>query len=324
MKMVKTILFSLSLFFCSSSLMAMDHVTVLLDWFINPDHAPLIVAQQQGFFKKQGLHVDLIPPADPADPIKLVAAGQADIGVTYQPEFTMAVSQGLPLVRIGSLINHPLGCLLTLSSRHISTLKDLKGKKIGFDTGNNNHLGLKTMLNHAGLQLTDVKLINLHFDEVEGLLTHQVDAVNGVMRNFEPIELELAGQPGKTFYPEDYGVPIYDELIYIVNKRRVNEAILKKFMIAMTQATDYLIHHPQSCWDSFSLQNPALNNELNRRVWFATMPYFAKQPAALDVTRYENYTAYLKQTGTISTMPALNEYAVDLFSSYAHHPRAPL
>ncbi len=110
-------------------------------------------------------------------------------------------------------------------------------------------------------------------------------------------------------------MPTYDELIYVVNKRRVNDAVLKKFMIAMTQATNYLINHPQSCWDSFALQNPALNNELNRRAWFATMPYFAKQPAALDALRYEKYTAYLKQAGAVSTMPALNEYAVDLFSS---------
>ena len=63
-----------------------DKLTVLLDWFVNPDHAPLIVAREKGYFAAQGLDVDLIAPADPNDPPKLVAAGKADIAVSYQPQ----------------------------------------------------------------------------------------------------------------------------------------------------------------------------------------------------------------------------------------------
>src|SRR5580700_9623745 len=91
----------------------MQRLTVILDWFPNPDHAPLIVAKQQGFFKEQGLDVELIGPADPKDPPKLVAANKADIGITYQPEFLQQVDQGLPLVQIGNLIDRPMNCLVT-------------------------------------------------------------------------------------------------------------------------------------------------------------------------------------------------------------------
>src|SRR5437867_2667977 len=64
-----------------------EKLTVILDWFPNPDHAPLIIAKQQGFFKEQGLEVELIGPSDPTDPPKWVAAGKADIGITYEPQF---------------------------------------------------------------------------------------------------------------------------------------------------------------------------------------------------------------------------------------------
>jgi len=61
---------------------AQDKITVMLDWFVNPDHAPLIVAQEKGYFKAAGLDVKLVAPADPNDPPKLVAAGKAELAVS--------------------------------------------------------------------------------------------------------------------------------------------------------------------------------------------------------------------------------------------------
>ena len=81
----------------------------MLEWFVNPDHAPLIVAKEKGFFKDAGLDVELIPPADPNDPPKLVAAGKVDLGVSYQPQLHLQVSEGLPVVRVGTLVATPAG-----------------------------------------------------------------------------------------------------------------------------------------------------------------------------------------------------------------------
>ena len=67
----------------------------MLDWFVNPDHGPLIIAEEKGFFATQGLDVELIvAPADPNDPPKLVAAGRADIAVSYQPQLHLQVEAG--------------------------------------------------------------------------------------------------------------------------------------------------------------------------------------------------------------------------------------
>ncbi|MBT8347093.1 MAG: ABC transporter substrate-binding protein, partial [Desulfofustis sp.] len=73
-----------------------DKLTVLLDWFVNPDHAPLFVAQEQGYFRDRGLEVKFIAPSNPNDPPKLVAAGKADLAVSYQHQHQMQVDQGLP------------------------------------------------------------------------------------------------------------------------------------------------------------------------------------------------------------------------------------
>ena len=103
---MKKLLLFISLLFFSvmASAATQQKLTVILDWFPNPDHAPLFVAKEHGFFKAQGLDVELMGPADPTDPPKLVAAGKADIAITYQPQFMEQVSQGLPLARLGILI----------------------------------------------------------------------------------------------------------------------------------------------------------------------------------------------------------------------------
>ena len=109
-----------------------DKVTLLLDWFINPDHGPVIIANEKSIFKEEGLEVEIISPANPADPPKLGAAGKADIAISYQPQLHMQVHEGLPLVRVGTLVATPLNCLLVLKDGPIKKLSDLKNKKIGY------------------------------------------------------------------------------------------------------------------------------------------------------------------------------------------------
>ena len=77
---------------------AQDRMSVVLDWFVNPDHGPIIVAQEQGYFSDAGLEVEVIAPADPADPPKMAAAGRADLAISYQPQLHLQVAEGMPLV----------------------------------------------------------------------------------------------------------------------------------------------------------------------------------------------------------------------------------
>lgn len=68
---------------------------------------------------------------------------------------------------------------------------------------------------------------------------HQVDVVTGAMRNFEPNEIILAGQKPKLFYVEDYGIPNYEELIFVISQKRSGDPALAKFTTALQQATAY-------------------------------------------------------------------------------------
>ncbi|MEM0943754.1 MAG: ABC transporter substrate-binding protein, partial [Pseudomonadota bacterium] len=130
---------------------AADKMTVILDWFINPDHGPIIVADEKGYFADVGLEVEIVPPADPADPPKIVAAGGAELAVSYQPQLHLQVHEGLPLKRVGTLVGTPLNCLLVLADGPIETPADLKGRKVGFSVAGVEEALLSAILAQYGV-----------------------------------------------------------------------------------------------------------------------------------------------------------------------------
>jgi putative hydroxymethylpyrimidine transport system substrate-binding protein len=295
---------------------AQAKLTILLDWFVNPDHAPIIVAQEGGHFRRAGLEVEIIAPADPNDPPKMVAAKRADLGVYYQKSLHLAVDQGLPLARVGTLVATPLSTLTALREGPVKTLADLKGRRIGFSTAGFEEVAVGTMLEGAGLKLADVQLVNVNFGLSSALMSGQVDAILGGFRNFELHQLELEKRPGRAFYPEQHGFPIYDELIYVAHRDRAADPLLRRFMDAIENATVALLNEPEESWKLF-IAGPRreLDNELNRRAWAATLPRFAAAPAALDRNRYERFAKFLAAKGMIRSVPAVGSYAVELPSA---------
>ncbi|MDD2391292.1 MAG: ABC transporter substrate-binding protein [Desulfobacterales bacterium] len=295
------------------SAMAGEKMTVLLDWFVNPDHAPLFVALEKGYFENQGLNVEIIAPSNPNDPPKLVAAGKADIAVSYQHQHQMQVDQGLPLTRIATLIATPLNALVVLEKSDIKTIADLKGKTVGYSVGGFETVLLKVMLEKEGLQLTDVNLVNVNFSLSPSLISKKTDAVVGAFRNFELNQMDIEKKPGRAFYVEEYGIPAYDELILVANTDKAKEKKFRKFVDALEQGVQFLINHPDESWDLFIRGRESLNDELNRRAWADTLPRFALRPGALDRHRYTRFARFLKDQGMIQKdAPPLDTWAVEL------------
>jgi len=293
---------------------AQDRLTVLLDWFVNPDHAPVIIAKERGFFAAHGLEVELIAPADPNDPPKLVAAKQAEIAVSYQPQLHLQVAAGLPLRRIGTLVATPLNSLVVLADGEIKGLADLAGRKVGFSVGGFEDALLGAMLGQHGLGLDDIELVNVNFALSPSLISGQVDAVIGAFRNFELNQMDIIERPGLAFFPEEEGVPAYDELIYVAHTDSLDDPRLQRFMEAVEEATHWLMNHPEEAWEVFISTDAELADELNRRAWTDTLPRLALSPAALDHRRYGRFATFLAEQGLIEEALPVEAYALDLFA----------
>lgn len=292
--------------------LAADKMTLLLDWFVNPNHGPIIVAQERGYFTDADLEVEIIAPADPSAPPKLVAAGQADLAVSYQAQTHLQVHEGLPILRVGTLIATPLNCLLTLADGPIRTPADLKGGKIGFSVAGVEEALLRAVLGKYGVAFEDVDLVNVNFSLSPALMSGQVDAVIGAYRNFELNQMEIEGIEGNCIYIEEEGVPPHDELIYVAHAETMDTDKIIRFLGAVEKATQYIINHPDAAWEIFSGTAPELNDRLNSMAWEDTLPRFALRPAALDEGRYSRFEAFLLDSGLIDSLNPVDKIAVDV------------
>ena len=289
---------------------AQDRLTVLLEWFVNPDHAPLVVARELGLFEKTGLEVELLPPADPSIVPRAVAAGRAEVGIHYQPSLYLDHAEGIPLVRFGTLVETPLNTLTVLADGPISGIEDLEGKRIGFSVSGFEDAMLGRMLEHAGVDPKSVELINVNFALTSSLISGQVDATIGGFRNFELTQMRLAGHEGRAFFPEEEGIPVYDELIFVTRPDLLEDERLTRFLEAVEQGAIHLTNHPDESWELFIRAFPDLDDELNRQAWIDTLPRFAKRPFALDHRRYARFGAFMAESGLIERAPPVEEIKV--------------
>ncbi len=288
--------------------LAQQHLQVMLDFFPNPNHVPLIVAASQGFFSDEGLDVEIVVPGNPSDPIKLVAAGAVDIALTPQINLLIARDAGLPVIAIGSLIGSPLGGLLALKENGISSLSDLRGRRIGYSLAPLEPILWRTMLASAGVSPGEYELVNVGFNTVLSLLSGKVDAI-GAFRNFEVPQVTLAGHKAVFFPEEKYGVPHTEEIVIVANAGRAakDASLMRAFLAGLARGIAFTVEHPEEAFQEFTAAYPDLDDALNRRAYAITLPLFSKGARLGPEAEWEVLKSYLLKNGLIKSDIPLTE-----------------
>jgi len=250
---------------------------LILDWFPNADHVPLYVARDMGLFKKHGLEIEFVPPADPNDPLKLVAAGQAAFAIGYEPSVIIARAEGLPVKSIGVLIDHTLSCLLYLKKSGIQTAADLRGKKIGYSVETIDLPLMRVVTARGGLQPGDYTPVNIRFNLTSSLLTGQVDAVMGAYWTYELLELRREKQPAAYLALEKHGVPPYSEMVVISSDAFLvtGRDAARRLVLAIQEGIAFSRAKPAQAFQVFAQSNPEANEALDREAFGKTLPLFA-------------------------------------------------
>jgi len=225
----------------------LQKVSLMLDWYPNAVHSFLFAAEEKGYFKEQGLDVDIQMPADTNDPLRLVAADKIDMAISYQPEVLVARGENIPVQSIAALVRHPLNQLMVAADSPIQSPKDLAGKSIGYPTIPLDEAIIQTMVKADGGDEKKVKMVDVGWDLIPAMATKKTDALIGGYINHEKLLLEKEGHPIRTLNPADYGVPDYYELVLVASEKGLKEKndVYKKFIAAITKGQKFVADHPE-------------------------------------------------------------------------------
>jgi putative hydroxymethylpyrimidine transport system substrate-binding protein len=294
------------------------HIELMLDYFPNADHAGIYAAQAGGDFKQAGLDVEIRQPPDPAAPIKQVAAGRVDLGISYEPEVLRARDQGLRVVSVAALVQKPLTSIISLPKAKISHAADLKGKTIGTAGIDYQEAYLKTILADAGVNPSTVRVRNVGFGFNPALLTGKIDAALGAFWNYEGQDLKLRGERPRIIRIEEAGVPTYNELVLVANQSALERdgGKLRAFIGAISRGTRDLRRDPERAIDGLLDANPDLDPELQRASVKVTLPLFFppddKPFGWQDPAQWEEFSAWMKDNQLLENPP-------DPAGSYDNH-----
>ncbi len=192
-----------------------EPLTLTLDFYPNPDHAGIYMAERLGYFRDAGLDVTIQTPSDPAAPIKLVAAGQTDLAISYEPEVVLAARKGSTWSRSAALVDRPLTSMIWLKESKIGGIADLRGKTIATAGIPYQDAYLETILARADLSPYDVKTVNVGYGLLPAIVGGRAEAMLGGFRNVEGVDLRLRGMSPVVTPVDALGVPTYDELVLV-------------------------------------------------------------------------------------------------------------
>jgi putative hydroxymethylpyrimidine transport system substrate-binding protein len=287
---------------------AAEPLTLTLDFYPNPDHAGIYMAEKLGYFEDAGLDVSINTPADPAAPIKLVAAGRTDLAISYEPEVLLAREEGLDVIAVGAVVDQPLTSLIFLKKSGIGGVAGLRGKTIATAGIPYQDAYLETILARAKLTPSDVKTVNVGYGLLPALVGGRAQAMLGGFRNVEGVDLRLRGKDPVVTPVDQLGVPTYDELVLVANRERLEEGpkAIRLFLGALARGTAAAVESPGASTEALLAANKDLDPKLTRAEVDATLPLLSES-GEMDAAKWKVFIAWMQENGQISGRPSTGE-----------------
>jgi putative hydroxymethylpyrimidine transport system substrate-binding protein len=282
-----------------------------LDFYPNPDHAGIYMAQKLGYFRDAGLDVSIDTPSDPAAPIKQVAAGQTDLAISYEPEVMLADEKGLDTIAVGALVDRPLTSMIWLRESGIKGVGGLRGKTIATAGIPYQDAYLKTILARANLSPADVKTVNVGFGLLPAIVGGRAQALLGAFRNIEGVDLRLRGKDPVVTPVDRLGVPTYNELVLVANRERLEEdpEAVRLFIAALARGTAAAVKSPNATTRALLEANPDLDPKLTAAEVEATLPLLESSDPSrpygyMDPARWGEFGGWMRDNGLLAELPA--------------------
>jgi NitT/TauT family transport system substrate-binding protein len=277
-------------------------------------YAPFYVAAENGYYADEGLEVEFDYKFE-TDGVALVGANELPFSLVSAEQVPLARAQGLPVVYVMSWWKDYPVAIAVNSDSDIKELADLKGKKIGLPgLFGASYVGLRALLNAAGLKESDVTLDSIGFTQVEGLTSGREDAVV-IYANNEPFQLKANGFNARVFPVKDYAHLASNGIITNEKTIQENPELIRRFLRATIRGLEDTLATPSEAFDISKKYVEGLDqaNQLTQwEILTASIEYWrTKQLGASDPIAWKNMQNTLLDMGMLKS-------PVDLDKAYTN------
>jgi putative hydroxymethylpyrimidine transport system substrate-binding protein len=224
----------------------MEKVHFALNWVPGPQHTEFVVAKYHGFFEAEGLDVDMHPPAAATDPIKLVASGQNQVGISYAGDIIGARAQGVPIVSISAIHRKTTLGLLSRPEDHLTKPKDIEGKIIGLTPLPNNRAMFWDFVAKNGIDKSKLQVVTVQFNGPTVVAAKKADLTDTVSWYELGTYKQITGAYPDYMQFTDYGVQdgYYFCIITSEELLKTKPDLLRRFNTAVLKAEQWTVEHP--------------------------------------------------------------------------------
>jgi len=283
----------------------------------NVQFAPLYVAIEKGFYREEGLEVEMDYNME-TDSVALVGAEELQFAVVSGEQVLLGRAQGLPVVYVMAWYrDYPVG-VAAKKEAGIRVPEDLRGKRIGIPgLYGASYIGLKALLNAGGLEEKDVHLDSIGYTQVESLADGIDEAVVIYVSN-EPFKLKAEGYEVDVMAVSDYLPLVGNGLITNEKMLQQQPETVRAMLRATSKGIAFTVSHPEEAFEICfqyveNLKNlTAEEQEVQRQVLNASIGMWQLQPAGYsDEQAWQNMQDLLLQMGLL-------EQALDLEAAFSN------
>ena len=237
-------------------------IKIVLDWVPNTNHTGLYVAKDLGYFKEEGLDVEIVQPPE-GSTTALIGAGGAEFGISFQDTLakSFAKENPVPVTAVAAILQHNTSGIISLKEKGIDSPKKLEGKKYATWEDNIEQAILKKLVTDDKGDFSKVKLIPYTITDVVTGLKTDVDAV-WVYYAWDGIATERAGLQTNFLKIRDYGEELdYYSPVIIANNDflKKNPEIAKKVLKAIKKGYEYAMKNPEESAKILVKNSPELD-----------------------------------------------------------------
>ena len=274
-----------------------DKATLMLDWVPNTNHTGIYVALDKGWYRQQGIDLQVIQPAQTGVE-QVVGAGQAQFGISFSEWTTSARAQGVPIVSIAAIIQHNTSGFASPASKGLKRPKDLEGRRYGGGGLDVERAMLQALMACDGGDVSKVQFVNTGGADFFTVTQRDVDFA-WIYYAWDGIGAELRGVPINVIWLRDYErcVPDYYTPIIITGEKTIAEKpdLVRRFMAATAQGYQFAIGHPDEAADILIKHAEADPNLIRRsQAWLS--PRYAEgilQWGYQDPSVWERFTKWM-------------------------------